>query len=180
MPVFVWDMVQEVKKKVTYCYKCGTKLFPKELEGEGMIPWCEGCGEYRFPIFSTAVSIIVYSPQKDRILLIRQYGRPFNILVAGYINKGESAEHTVERELMEEIGLKAENIHFNRSSYFEPSNTLMLNFSCTADSDDLSGLNKREVDHAEWYTPDEARRAIKPESLAQFFLIQALKCKPGF
>ena len=149
----------------------------KELEGEGEIPWCDSCGEYRFPIFSTAVSMIVYSPDRDRVLLIRQYGRPFNILVAGYVNKGESAEQTVRRELMEEIGLKAKDFRFNRSSYFEPSNTLMLNFSCTALSDDLSGINDREVDHAQWYSLDEAKREIKPGSLAQYFLNEELKQK---
>lgn len=149
----------------------------KELEGEGEIPWCDSCGEYRFPIFSTAVSMIVYSPDRDRVLLIRQYGRPFNILVAGYVNKGESAEQTVRRELMEEIGLKAKDFRFNRSSYFEPSNTLMLNFSCTALSDDLSGINDREVDHAQWYSLDEAKREIKPGTLAQYFLNEELKQK---
>ena len=38
-----------------YCVECGTKLIYKELENEGMIPYCEKCHEYRFPIFSSAV-----------------------------------------------------------------------------------------------------------------------------
>ena len=33
---------------------CGTKLYDRELEGEEMIPLCDSCGEYRFPVFSTA------------------------------------------------------------------------------------------------------------------------------
>ncbi len=161
-------------RKMTYCYNCGTKLYPKELDGEGIIPFCERCGEYRFPIFSAAVSMIVFSPQKDKILLIRQYGRPHNILVAGYINKGESAEQAAAREITEETGLKSSDFHFNKSAYFEPTNTLMLNFSCTALSDDLSGVNKKEVDYAKWYTLDEAKKEIKPDSLAQHFLNYAL------
>ena len=67
---------------------CGTKLQDRELEGEGIIPYCERCGEYRFPVFSTAVSMIVTNTERDKILLIKQYDRDCYILVAGYVNKG--------------------------------------------------------------------------------------------
>ena len=53
-----------------YCSTCGHPLIVKELEHEGMIPFCEHCKEYRFPIFNTAVSMVVLNPQKDKILLI--------------------------------------------------------------------------------------------------------------
>ena len=68
-----------------YCYECGTLLTERFLENEGNIPYCETCGCYRFPIFSTAVSMIVLHPERDKILLIQQYGRDSNILVAGYV-----------------------------------------------------------------------------------------------
>ena len=47
------------QKNMEYCMFCGTKLKDRELEGEGMIPFCEKCGDYRFPVFNTAVSMIV-------------------------------------------------------------------------------------------------------------------------
>ena len=89
-----------------YCYECGERLTERELENEGIVQYCEKCGEYRFPIFSTAVSMIVENPDKTKILLIQQYGRKNNILVAGYVNKGENAESAVMREVMEETGLE--------------------------------------------------------------------------
>ena len=85
-----------------YCFECGTKLIEKPLKNEGNIPYCEKCGEYRFPIFSTAVSMIVKNPDQTKILLIQQYGKGQNVLVAGYINKGENAEHAVEREVFDD------------------------------------------------------------------------------
>ena len=42
------------EKTMGYCMFCGTKLYDRELEGEEMIPLCDSCGEYRFPVFSTA------------------------------------------------------------------------------------------------------------------------------
>ena len=46
-----------------YCPACGGRLEEKYLEGEGReIPYCTACGEYRFPIYSTAVSMEIFSP----------------------------------------------------------------------------------------------------------------------
>ncbi len=160
---------------MNYCYECGTMLHKRFLEHEGEVPYCETCGCYRFPIFSTAVSVIVLNPGRDKILLIQQYGRASNILVAGYINKGENAEHTVVREVQEEIGLTVGELAFNRSAYFDRSNTLMLNFSCVAESESLEHLNRQEVDQAAWFTFDEAKQAIRPQSLAEQFLLHFLE-----
>ena len=156
-----------------YCYECGTKLEDRFLEGEGMIPYCTACNEYRFPIFSTAVIMIVQNPAKDKMLLIQQYGRPNNILVAGYINRGETAEETVKREVMEELGLEVEDIQFNQTGFLERNNVLMLNFSCVAKSEDLSGMTK-EVDKAAWYPFEEAKKRILHPSLAEKFLLSFL------
>ncbi len=158
-----------------YCYECGTALEERFLEHEGMIPYCTKCGCYRFPIFSTAVSMITLNPACDKILLIQQYGRDSNILVAGYVNKGESAEETVVREVREEIGLEVKAAAFNKSEYFAKSNTLMLNFACIVESESLEGLNRQEVDKAAWYSFEEAKSAIRPQSLAEKFLLHFLE-----
>lgn len=158
---------------MAYCTECGTKLIQKHLEGEGEIPYCETCKAFRFPTFNAAVSAIVYAPDARKILLIKQYGKDRNILVAGYINKGESAECALAREVKEEIGLRLLSCCFNRSEYYAKSNTLMLNFACIADSDSLEGVTP-EVDSAAWYTPREAREAIYSGSLAERFLLSWL------
>lgn len=54
-----------------YCYECGEKLHMKELEHEGMVPFCESCRAYRFPIFSTAISMVTLNPKRDKILMIQ-------------------------------------------------------------------------------------------------------------
>ncbi len=157
-----------------YCYECGMKLIPKALDGEGIIPYCQTCRTFRFPIFSAAVSMIVKNPAKDKILLIQQYGTKNNVLVAGYINKGENAENAVIREVKEETGLTVVYHNFNKSEYFPRTNTLMFNFVCVADSEDLSGLNTKEVDKAQWFTIEEAIENIMPNSLAQKFLLASI------
>ena len=53
------------------------------------------------------------STDHSKILLIQQYGKARNILVAGYVNKGESAEEAVVREVKEETGLTVVDYRFN-------------------------------------------------------------------
>ena len=92
--------------EMKYCMHCGHKLDEKYLMGEGMVPYCPECQEFRFPVYNTAVSMIVMNKELDKVLLIKQYGRDSYILVAGYVNKGEDAEDAVKREVGEEMGLK--------------------------------------------------------------------------
>lgn len=158
---------------MTHCYQCGTKLVPRELEREGIVPFCPKCGEFRFPIFSTAMSTTLLSPGRDKALLIQQYGRARNVLVAGYLSKGENAEHAVVREIQEEVGLNVTHMAFVKSTYFGPSNTLMLHYLTVVDSEDLSGMTD-EVDKAEWFPLEEARKQVLTPSLAQRFLFMAL------
>ena len=88
-----------------HCFECGTALIEKELEEEGIVPYCPKCQQYRFPMYNVAVSMIVVDEETGKILLIQQYGKPSYILVAGYVNRGEAEEHAVVREVREETGL---------------------------------------------------------------------------
>ena len=152
-----------------HCFECGTALVERELEGEGMVPYCPKCEQHRFPMYNVAVSMIVIDEQTGKILLIKQYGRPSYILVAGYVNRGEQVEHAVCREIKEETGMTVSRLKFNRTSFFEPSNTLMCNFTAfVKDSSELS--TNKEIDSYQWFSPDDARKNIRPDSLAQKFL----------
>lgn len=101
-----------------YCYECGEKLHMKELEHEGMVPFCESCRAYRFPIFSTAISMVTLNPKRDKILMIQQYGKPNNILVAGYVNKEECAEDAMIRRCRRRLEERCWNTVFCAVSIF--------------------------------------------------------------
>ena len=153
---------------MNYCMQCGTLLHIKEHPTEGPTPYCDTCAAYRYPVFNTAVSMIVTNPDRSRVILIRQYGKPHYVLVAGYVNKGEDAEDAAAREVMEEIGLTVRDVHFNRSHYYGRTNTLMLNFTVTVD--ETEAHPNWEVDDWSWFSVEEARQQIRPASLAAVFL----------
>ena len=156
-----------------FCPECGEALVIKDHKTDGPTPYCPRCGRFRHPLYNTAVSMIVRRRSDGKILLILQYGKPGYILVAGYINRGESAEAAAARELKEETGLNALGVEFNRSRFFEPSNTLMCNFTVTVEDGAELKLND-EVDSAAWFTPARARENIRPNSLAGEFLREYL------
>ena len=147
-----------------HCHECGAELTLRKLEGEGMIPYCEKCGQYRFPMYNVAVSMIVVNKKTNKIMLIQQYGKPVYILVAGYVNRGEQAEQAVAREIKEETGMTVSHIKFNRTKFYEPSNTLMCNFTAYVD-DDRELKPNDEIDKYKWFTKDEARKNIGSMSI---------------
>ena len=153
---------------MNYCMQCGGRLELRRHHSEGIIPWCEGCSDWRFPVFNTAVSMIVTNQTADRVLMILQYGKPTYVLVAGYVNKGEDAEAAAVREVSEELGMTVTSIRYNRSRYFPPSNTLMLNYTVTVAEEDAHP--NEEIDAWRWFSLEEAEKNVRPKSLAAAFL----------
>ena len=156
-----------------FCRMCGTALELRETEHEGMVPFCPLCEEFRFPQYNTAVSMIVVNEETDEILLIKQYGKPFYVLVAGYVGRGEELEEAVVREVKEETGMTVHRIRFNRTRFFKATDTLMCNFTAFVRDDSELNVNY-EIDSYSWFSKEDARRNIKPSSLAEFFLYSYL------
>ncbi|RIA75811.1 NAD+ diphosphatase [Anaeroplasma bactoclasticum] len=150
------------------CPECGSLLIEKELDNEGMVPYCNSCKEYRFPMYNVAVSMITIDTKNNNVLLIQQYGKKDNILVAGYVNITESLENAVYRELKEEMNLIPSRIEFNATKYFPKTNTLMCNF--IAYMEDISKLKtNNEIDSFNWFSFIDGLSNIKPDSTAKYF-----------
>ena len=141
-----------------YCRDCGAKLSLRFLENEGLIPYCEQCGAFKFPYFPVAVSMTVVNRAENKILLAR--------------HKGESAEKAIPRELREETKLSAIKWRYHASRYHDAKDVLMLNFIVTADEGEPV-LND-EIEEAHWFTPEEAKERVIKGSTAEYFLLGAL------
>ena len=91
-----------------FCGRCGHQLIQKEDE-RALI--CESCSHTVYPRINPAVIVGVI---KGDCLLITRYrtGYAHNALVAGFTEIGETLEQTVEREVMEETGIKVKNVLF--------------------------------------------------------------------
>ena len=112
--------------------------------------------------------MVIYNKDYSKILLIKQYKRDFNILVAGYVNKKETLEQALIREIKEEVNLEVLNYKYNKSKYYPKSNSLICNFIVQAKNENFKLTP--EVDSARWFSINEAKKEILPNSLAQEFL----------
>ena len=146
--------------QLNYCPVCGEKLRERTHPTDGPVPFCARCGDWRYPLFSAAVSVTILNPERTKTLLIRQYGEPGWVFSAGYVDKGETAEDAVRREVREELGMTAEEIRFHKSRWYAPSETLMLHYSCTVP--EAEALPNTEVDAWEWVPVEDAMTALAP------------------
>lgn len=156
-----------------FCTECGEKLTLMYAKGEGLVPFCKTCNQFRFAQFATAVSMVVTNRQKDKILLAKHKGHDDYILFAGYIKKGETAEKAVTREFKEETKLDTVKFKYMGSRYHEPKNVLMLNFLIMAE-DGEPVPDENELSEVKWFTVEEALEAIRKDSTAETFLKNAL------
>ena len=156
-----------------YCTECGEKLTLMFASGEGLVPYCKACEQFRFAQFPTAVSMVVTNRSKDKILLAKHKGHGDYILFAGYVKKGETAEKAVTREFKEETKLNTVKFKYMGSRYHEPKNVLMLGYLSMAE-DGEPVIDESEIDDVKWFSFDDAREAIRKDSTAEAFLKTAL------
>lgn len=157
----------------TYCPDCGARLTDRPLSDEGLVPWCEACGRPWFDSFSTCIIAAVMNA-KGEVLLQQETRRPEReVLVAGYIKPGESAEAAARREIAEETGLTVTSLRYLASWPHLEGNQLMLGFVAKALGDVHSSAS--EVLSARWCAPEEAVAALREGSIAQRAVIRIKK-----
>lgn len=158
----------------TYCPHCGARLIPRTLGDEGDVPWCEDCNRPFFDMFSSCIITAVVNEQGE-VALIRESRNPSReVLVAGYVKPGESAEETVRREVQEELGLTAESCKFAWTCYHPRGDQLMIAFITHVKKANLTP--SAELQSAAWVPLHEALDRVPQGSFAQRLVQDA--CPP--
>lgn len=135
-----------------FCGRCGFRT--QHGAGERMLK-CPSCGNAIYPKIAPAV--IVGLIDGDRLLMTKYNGRAYKryALIAGFTEIGETAEETVLREVMEEVGLKAKNVRYYKSQPWGTEQDLLLGYFCDLDGDDTISLDEDELSTAEWVHRDD-------------------------
>lgn len=152
-----------------FCGHCGTPL--RRHEKERMM-YCEHCGQMEYPKICPGVIIAV--TDGNRLLLSKYNGRTYKkyALLAGFTEVGETFEETVQREVMEEVGLKVKNIRYYKSQPWAYSDTLLAGFFCDLAEPDEIHLDAEELSLAEWFEAEN----IPIEDESRFSLTQDIIC----
>ncbi len=132
-----------------FCGCCGSPMTPDHKE---RMVRCGQCGNMVYP--KICPGVIVAVTDGNRLLLTKYARRPGAVnyaLVAGFTEIGETLEETVQREVMEEVGLKVKNIRYYKSQPWSFSSTLLCGFFCEADGGTDITLDTEELAVAEWF-----------------------------
>lgn len=135
-----------------FCGVCGVKM--KHREEERAL-FCPSCGNTVYPEIAPAIIVGVISG--DRLLMTKYAGREYKkyTLIAGFCEIGESAEDTVRREVMEEVGVKVKNIKYYKSQPWGFNSNMLFGFFAELDGDDSITLDKNELSLGKWIKRSE-------------------------
>lgn len=135
-----------------FCGRCGSRTEDSTKERARV---CPSCGQIEYPKICPAVIVAVTNG--DKLLMSRYRGRSYGgyALIAGFVEIGETFEETVQREVMEEVGLKVKNIRYYKSQPWAFTDTEMIGFFAELDGDDTIKLEEEELAEAGWYHKDE-------------------------
>ena len=133
-----------------YCGWCG-RMTSKDDKERALR--CE-CGNVIYPRIVPAVIVGVTNGDK---ILVTQYktGYAHYALVAGFTEIGETLEETVQREVMEEVGLRVKNIRYYKSQPWGIVDDLLVGFYCDLDGDGTIKMDEGELKIAEWRSRED-------------------------
>jgi len=148
------------QKTHKFCGVCGYKNSSKE---GGFVRVCSNikCGKSHFP--RTDPAIITLISHKEKVLLGRSARFPEGMYstLAGFVEPGESLEQALEREVLEEVGVKVKNIKYFHSQPWPFPASLMLGFFAEAESTELD-IDYKEIEDAHWFSLEELKSLKHP------------------
>ena len=141
--ILYWDSTTK------FCGVCGGPMkFHTEISKR-----CTCCGKEVWPQLATAVICLVQ--KGDEVLLVhaRNFKRDYYGLVAGFVETGETLEEAVEREVLEETGIRIRNIRYFGSQPWPYPCGLMVGFTAEYSGGTIH-LQRSELSKGGWYRHD--------------------------
>jgi NAD+ diphosphatase len=144
-----------MNEKMNFCPQCGQKLALADVDGrERLSCTSPSCDFVHWDNPTPVVAAIV--EYEDCVVLTRNKGWPVKWfgLVAGFLEKGETPESAVLREVKEELGLEGEIVSFVGTYSFFERNQLILAFHIQAQGEIQLG---EELEEVKLIPPEEVR-----------------------
>jgi len=139
------------------CPRCGAAT---RVQQAGWTRACVADGSEHYPRTDPAVIMAVVD-HADRILLghAAQWAPGRWSTLAGFVEAGESLEHAVRREVLEEAGVRVGEVSYRGSQPWPFPASLMLGFRAVAETTDVV-VDGVEITEARWFSRDELAAAV--------------------
>jgi NAD+ diphosphatase len=138
-----------------FCSVCGQ---PSDVAEAGLLRHCPHCGADHHPRTDPVVIMLVVDG--DRVLLGRQPSWPAGrySALAGFVEPGESLEHAVAREVLEESGVEVSDPRYVSSQPWPFPSSLMLGFTASYAGGEPAARDG-ELEDARWFSRAELETA---------------------
>ncbi len=115
-----------------YCLKCGSPLVTAQIDGRERATCSASCGFVLWDNPTPVVAAIV--EYNDAVVLVRNkaWTQKFFGLVTGFLEKGETPDVAVLREVKEELGLDGTIVEFLGNYSFFQMNQLIVTYHIQA------------------------------------------------
>jgi NAD+ diphosphatase len=146
-----------------FCGRCGE---PMTLSISDRSKRCPACQLNHYPRIAPAVMVRI--TRGDEILMARSPRFPAGMysVLAGFVDPGETLEQTIHREVMEEVGLRIDNIRYFTSQSWPFPHSLMIAFTADYAGGEIR-LEDEEIEHADWFTRDDMPKIPSTISIAR-------------
>ena len=146
-----------------YCGDCG---FPTAVSEGGYLLTCsnQACGRQHYP--RTDPAVIMRVCRGERCLMARQASWPeglFSVL-AGFVEPGENLEEAVQREVLEEAGIRIRSVEYFASQPWPFPASLMLGFTAQFESGEIF-CSDQELEEVRWLGREEVRQEMQQRRL---------------
>jgi NAD+ diphosphatase len=143
--------ISQWRAESRFCGRCGAQNTgaPGELAR-----LCPACGRMEFPRIAPAVIVLITNDSGEALLAHnKKFTNGMYSLIAGFNEAGESLEHTVTREVREEVNIEVRDIRYVSSQPWPFPHSLMLGFTARYASGVLRPDGIEIVD-AQWFSRD--------------------------
>lgn len=145
-----------------FCPVCGTQMERQTP----IMKKCPHCGNEMYPPVHTAIIVLIRKGEEVLLVHARNFRGTFHGLVAGFLEAGETLEECVEREVLEETGLRIKNITYFASQPWPYPSGLMVGFIADYASGDIK-LQEDELTAAAFYSKENLPEIPRKLSIAR-------------
>ncbi|WP_244817901.1 NAD(+) diphosphatase [Caballeronia sp. Lep1P3] len=133
---------------------CANCAHATDSAGAGWRRICGNCGAQHFPRVDPVVIMLV--TDGERCLLGRQpqFAPGMYSTLAGFIEPGETFEHAVYREVLEEAGIRCTDVRYFASQPWPFPSSLMIGCLARATEAEIV-VDEKELEDARWFTREE-------------------------
>lgn len=136
-----WDLTTR------FCGRCGHATIDKTDERAKI---CPQCGTINYPRLSPAVITAIIRDKKILLAHSVRFKNNMYGLIAGFVEPGETLEECVQREIMEEVGIRVKNIRYFTSQPWPYPDSLMVGFVADYADGEIK-VDGVEISDAGWF-----------------------------